>query len=86
MATLTLTLPGPLQEFLARKLIDGEYRSESEYVQALLEAKREEEELEAWESLRQKVEEGLASGPAIPATEEFWQSLRAELASRPSTR
>lgn len=29
-----------------------------------------------WEGLRQKVQEGLASGPAIPATDEFWQSLR----------
>jgi len=80
MTTLTITLPGPLQELLARKLADSGYASVSEYVQALLEAKRL-EELEAWEGLRQKVEEGLASGPAIPATDEFWQSFRGELAS-----
>jgi antitoxin ParD1/3/4 len=86
MATFTITLPGSLQEFLARKLADSGYGSASEYLQALLEAKRVEEELEAWEGLRQKVEEGLASGPAIPATEDFWTSFRAELASRRPTR
>jgi antitoxin ParD1/3/4 len=86
MATFTITLPGPLQQFLERKLAAGGYGSESEYMQALLEAQRREEELEAWEGLRQKVEEGLASGPAIPATEEFWQGLRAELTLRRPTR
>lgn len=83
MATFTVTLPDPLQKFLERKLADSGYRNESEYMQALLEAKRiEEAELEAWEGLREKVEEGLASGPPIPATEKFWSDLRAELTSR----
>ena len=83
MATFTITLPEPLQKFLERKLADSGYRSESDYMQALLEAeRREEEELEAWEGLGQKVEEGLASGPPIPATDELWRDFRAELAAR----
>lgn len=85
MATFTITLPELLQRYLERKVADSGYGSESEYMQALLEAeRREEEELEAWEGLRQKVEEGLASGPPIPATDEFWRELRAELAERRS--
>lgn len=85
MATFTITLSEPLQRYLERKLADSGCRSESEYVQELLEAEqREEEELDAWERLRQKVEEGLASGPPIPATDELWSDLRAELAERRS--
>lgn len=86
MATFTITLPEPLQRYLERKLADSGCRSESEYVQGLLEAepRQQEEELEAWERLRQKVEEGLASGPPIPATDEFWSDFRVELAERRS--
>ena len=85
MATFTITLSEPLQRYLERKLADSGCRSESEYVQELLEAEqREEEALDAWERLRQKVEEGLASGPPLPATDELWSDLRAELAERRS--
>ena len=85
MATFTITLPEPLQEYLECKLADSAYRNESEYMQALLEAeRREEEELEAWDCLRQKIEEGLASGPPIAATDELWRDFRAELAERRS--
>lgn len=85
MATITITLPEPLHQFLERKLADGGYRSEGEYMQALLEAERlGEEQLAAWESLREKVEEGLASGAPIPATDEFWRDFKAELAERRS--
>jgi Arc/MetJ-type ribon-helix-helix transcriptional regulator len=86
MATLTITLPEPLLKFLERKLAGSGYRDGSEYLQALLEAElHEEERLSAWDDLRQKVDEGLASGPPIPATDEFWRDFRAELAAHRST-
>ena len=75
-STTSFALGDHFRDFAQRKVREGRYGSTSEVVRAglrLLEA--EEEKLEA---LRRAIDEGIASGPAVPFDfDEFVTEMRA---------
>ena len=86
MTTVTISLPESLKEFIDRQLATKGYGNVSEYFRSLLRDAQKEEAEERLESL---LLEGLASGPDIPLTREFWTELKGEareLAAKHKTR
>ncbi len=75
MTTVTISLPESLKEFIDRQLATKGYGNVSEYFRSLL---REAQKQEAEQRLEALLLEGLASGPDIPVTREFWTELKAE--------
>jgi antitoxin ParD1/3/4 len=75
MATITISLPDSLKEFVEGQLATKGYGNVSEYFRSLLrEAQAKEESLR----LERLLLEGLASGPGIPCDHAFWTDLKAE--------
>lgn len=73
MATVTISLPDSLKEFVDAQLAHKGYGNVSEYFRSLLreaQAKEQDARLEAL------LLEGLASGEPVPLTKEFWAELR----------
>ena len=77
--TMNIALPQALREFVASRVQSGEFGNTSEYVRELI---RRDLRDQALIRLRTLVEEGLASGPARPDTDED----RAELLALASGR
>ncbi len=77
MATVTISLPDSLKAFIDGQLATKGYGNVSEYFRSLLreaQAKEEDARLEAL------LLQGLASGPGMPVTSEFWKELKVEAA------
>lgn len=75
MRSINLTLPEPLEQFVAEQVARGGYASSSEYIQALIleaRARAEREEVEA------KLLEALRGGPAVPVTSATWEAIERE--------
>ena len=74
MATMNISLPDPMKEFIeAQTSIEG-YGSVSEYLRSLI---REVQKRQARRELEAKLLEGL-QGPAVEMTREDWDSIRRE--------
>lgn len=67
--TLNVSLTPQLEEFIRRKVESGMFASASEVVRASL--RRMSEAEEDIEELRAAIQEGIDSGPGIPADEVF---------------
>lgn len=78
MATITISLPDALRDFVEHQMANKGYGNVSEYFRSLL---RDAQEKENDERLKTLLLEGLASGEGQVATPEFWAGLRAEAAS-----
>lgn len=76
---MEITLPDSLRPFLDEQVAKGSYGNAGEYVQELITEAREREEESRLEEL---LLAGLASGPPIEVTEEYWQQKRAMLLER----
>jgi antitoxin ParD1/3/4 len=77
MATLTISLPDSLKEFIDREVQTKGYGNVSEYVRELLrqaQAKNADAHLEAL------LIEGLTTGKDAPLSPEFWSELRKDAA------
>jgi antitoxin ParD1/3/4 len=77
MATITISLPESLRDFIDDEVQTRGYGNVSEYVRGLLraeQAKRADAQLEAL------LLEGLASGEDIALTPVFWRELKADAA------
>jgi antitoxin ParD1/3/4 len=86
MTTVTISLPESLKAFIDHQMATKGYGNVSEYFRSLLRDAQKEAAEERLESL---LLEGLASGPDIPMTREFWTDLKAEardLAAKHKTR
>ena len=68
MATMTISLPDPLRDFIESEVIRGNYGSASEYVREMV---REKQKANARERLEALLLEGLESGEPIKVTEEY---------------
>jgi antitoxin ParD1/3/4 len=79
MHTLEVELPPATLEFIREQVASGRFESPSAYFRALIDA---EQQRAAWDRLETLVAEGLAAGPPIPATPEFWQEKRRRLQER----
>jgi antitoxin ParD1/3/4 len=82
MATMNISLPDPLKEFVESRVSDGQYSTSSEYFRELV---RADQKRLADERLDALVTEGLESGDFIEVTPEFWRSLRSRIEARRHT-
>jgi antitoxin ParD1/3/4 len=79
MATMNVSLPDPLKQFVDEEVREGGYASTSDYMRDLI---RQRQRAKAEELLRRLIAEGMASGPAEPVTAETWDEMRRELRER----
>jgi antitoxin ParD1/3/4 len=79
MATMNVSLPDPLKQFVDEEVREGGYASTSDYMRDLI---RQRQRAKAEELLRRLIAEGMASGPAEPLEADFFDKLRAEARAR----
>jgi antitoxin ParD1/3/4 len=79
MATMNISLPDPMKEFVESEVAAGSYGNASEYIRQLL---REAQERKANEKLERLLIEGMNSGEPIEATPEFWANMRQDIKKR----
>lgn len=79
MATMNISLPEELKQFIDTQVSEHGYGSSSEYLRELI---RERQRREAEETLRALIAEGLASGPPQPVTKDTFKRLRKDLRER----
>ena len=77
MATVTISLPDSLKQFLEEEVRTKGYGNVSEYVRGLL---RAEQTRRADARLEELLVEGLTSGEDIAVTPAFWRELKADAA------
>ena len=76
MATIQVSLPESLREFVETEVQAGKYSDASEYLSQLV---REEWNAKERERIRRALLDGLASGPPVEMTPEMWRQFRAEI-------
>jgi antitoxin ParD1/3/4 len=79
MASLNISLPKNLREYIETQVRQGGYSTPSEYLRALI---REDQKRKAAERIEALLLEGLASGEPIEINQAFWEKKRATLTSR----
>jgi antitoxin ParD1/3/4 len=76
MATMNISLPDQMKAFVEAQSRDGRYSNASDYVRDLI--RRDQERRQAIAEIQALVDEGLASGPAVPFdVEEFLAEMKA---------
>lgn len=83
MASLNISLPQSLKDFVEKQVLEGEYSTPSEYVRELLRQDRKRLTEDRLEAL---LLESLNSGQPIKITPEYWDSKRRKLIERRSRR
>lgn len=63
MATMNVSLPDPMKDWVETQAKTGRYSNASDYVRALI--RRDQDRAAAVAELQALVDEGLASGPAV---------------------
>ena len=76
MATMTISLPDPLREFIEAEVSSGNYGSASELFREMV---RERQKSKAQERLEALLLEGLESGRPIEITEKYIEQRRQAL-------
>ncbi|MEO8099032.1 MAG: type II toxin-antitoxin system ParD family antitoxin [Acidobacteriota bacterium] len=79
MASLNISLPQSLKEYVEGQVSSCGYSTPSEYVRELL---RQDQKKRAEEKLEALLLEGLNSGDAIEITPEYWERKRTQLVER----
>lgn len=79
MASLNISLPESLKEYVEAQVSEGGYSTPSEYLRELL---RRDQKQRAEEKLEQLLLESLQSGQPIAVTPEFWEQKRTALVER----
>lgn len=73
MATMNISLPDELKQFVDQQVAEGAYGSSSEFLRELI---RQSQREKAAAFLRQLIAEGLASGPAEPLEPDYFERMR----------
>ena len=81
MATMNISLPDELKQFVDEQVAEQSYSSSSEYLRELIRQRQREK---AAEFLRQLIAEGLASGPATPQEPDMFDKMRLRARERAS--
>ena len=81
MATMNVSLPDPLKQFVDDEVREGGFASTSDYMRDLI---RQRQRAKAEETLRMLIAEGIASGPAEPLEPDFFDRLRGHARLRAS--
>jgi len=76
MATMNISLPDELRDFVDAQVGEHGYGSSSEYLRELIRKQRD------IERLRAALLEGLGSGPATPMAPDFFDSIRERTKAR----
>ena len=79
MATMTISLPEPMREFVESEVSSGNYGSASELFRELV---RERQKRKAQERLENLLLEGLESGEPIEVTREYLNARRKALSEK----
>jgi antitoxin ParD1/3/4 len=79
MATMNVSLPDPLKQFVDDEVREGGFASTSDYMRDLI---RQRQRAKAEELLRRLIAEGMASGPAEPLEPDFFDKLRERARAR----
>lgn len=83
MATMNISLPDPMKEFVETQAQKEGFGTVSEYLRSMI---REVQKRGAKQALEAKLREGLESGPAEPMTAEDWDAIRREVHRRHAER
>ncbi|WP_297832620.1 type II toxin-antitoxin system ParD family antitoxin [Thermomonas sp.] len=70
MATMNISLPDELKQFVDQQVAAGAYGSSSEFLRELIRKQRD------VEKLRQMLLDGANSGPATPMEPDFFDKMR----------
>lgn len=81
MASLNISLPQSLKDFVESQVSEGGYSTPSEYLRELL---RNDQRRRADDRLEALLLEGLQSGEPIQITPEYWETKRRQLIERHS--
>jgi len=81
MASLNISLPQSLKDYVEDQVQNGGYSTPSEYVRDLL---RQDQNRRAGQKLEALLLEGLNSGEPIEISPEYWESKRKQLVDRHS--
>jgi antitoxin ParD1/3/4 len=73
MATMNISLPDPMREFVEQCVTEGGYSTVSEYFRELV---RADQKRKAEERLEQLLLEGLNSGPSTPLTKQDIEAVK----------
>lgn len=77
MATMNISLPDQMKAFVEEQTKDGRYSNTSDYVRDLI--RRDQERRKAIVEIQVLLDEGLASGPAVPFDiEGFMSEMKAQ--------
>jgi antitoxin ParD1/3/4 len=79
MASLNISLPRTLREYIESQVRQGEFSTPSEYLRSLI---REDQKRKAVGRIEALLLEGLASGEPIEVNRTFWDKKRSALKSR----
>lgn len=83
MATMNVSLPDPMKEWVEAQAATGRYANASDYVRDLI--RKDQERAAKIETMQKRVEEGLASGePQELSVDAFLNTMR-EKHGRPGT-
>ena len=83
MATMNISLPEAMKEFVEKQAQKEGFGTVSEYLRSVI---REVQKRQAKQGLEAKLREGVESGPATPMTREDWDNIRREVHRRHAER
>ncbi len=83
MATMNISLPDSMKEFVEQQAEKEGFGTVSEYLRSVL---REVQKRQAKQALEAKLRDGLDSGPATLMTREDWDGIRREVHRRHAAR
>lgn len=83
MATMNISLPDALKQFVDEEIAEGSFASASDYMRDLI---RQRQRQKYEDKLRQALYDGLNSGPAIIQDEQFFDRIREEIRQRAEQR
>jgi len=79
MASLNISLPAALRQWVDDQIRGGRYGNASEYLRELI---RRDQEKQTQDRLEALLLEGVESGDTSPMTKQDWAELRTEVAER----
>lgn len=78
MATMNISLPDQMKEWVEKQTENGQYANSSDYVRDLI--RRDRIKREKIAALQEKIDEGIASGPAQEFDlDELFENVRSEV-------
>ena len=77
MATMNVSLPDPMKDWVDSQIAGGQYSSASDYVRDLI--RRDQKRRDELEALRMAIRAGEDSGPSTRTMDQIWEVARARV-------